>query len=347
MYRARITLVALATLALSLPAMADTIVMANGDRASGTIVGVAGGRVVFDTTHFGTMDVALADVAQLTTDAPVVINAGDQRLVGRLQSDADSETGLRVVGDDGAYAGLSMAQVSSIALANDTSAADGDGTWASTADLAVNVATGNSETQTIAVRTNTLYANGPYEHQLAIAYDRAENENPDTEESEVTQDQLDVGYDFRWFFRDAWYASANLGYFSDRIKDIDQRITAGAGLGHRFWDNSLGALSAEVGVSQVFESLDGESESNPALRWALQYNRWIQPERYELFHNHELLKILDSARGEVINASTGLRMHFNESLNASIRADVIHETKPLPGREKTDVVYALGVGVSF
>ena len=339
----RIGLAAAASLLMAWTAAADTIVMTNGDRASGTIVGVAGGRVVFDTTHFGTMDVALADVAELSTDTPVVINAGDQRLVGRLQADG----GLQVVGDNGTTTGLSMADVSSVALVNDTSAADGDGNWSSTADLAVNVATGNSETQTVAVRTNTLYATGPYEHQLTIAYDRAEVEDPDTEESEVTQDQFDIGYDFRWFFRDAWYASANLGYFSDRIKDIDQRITAGAGVGHRFWDNSLGALSAELGISQVFETLDGENESNPAVRWALNYNRWLQPERYELFHNHELLTILDSARGEVINASTGLRLHFSESLNASIRADVIHETKPLPGREKTDVVYALGVGVSF
>lgn len=317
---------------------ADTIVMNNGDTASGTIVAVAGGRVAFATELFGTLDVALEDVASLTTDAPVNVKVGGDNVTGQLASNGG---GVQIVGANGSVTDVAMSDIASLSVTSDHSPADGDGTWVSTADLSVVITNGNSDTQSASVRTNSVYAHGPYEHQLTIAVDQEEAEE------ETTRDQYDVGYDFRYFFRDAWYAAANVGYFSDKIKEVDRRVTVGAGIGHRVWENSLGALSIELGASQVFESLSGESDSNPAARWALQYNRWLQPERIELFHNHDLLKIIGSDRGEVLTSSTGLRLHISDTWNANIRTDVQHETKPQPGNGKTDVTYAIGVGVTF
>ncbi|MCR9278358.1 MAG: DUF481 domain-containing protein [Pseudomonadaceae bacterium] len=317
---------------------ADTIVMTNGDRASGTVVAVAGGRVAFATELFGTLDVALDDVASLTTDAPVNVKVGGDNVTGQL---ASTGSAVEIVDANGARTDIALSDIASISVPNDTSAAAADSSWVSTADLSIVITNGNSDTQSASVRTNSVYAHGPYEHQLTIAVDQEEAEE------ETTRDQYDIGYDFRYFFRDAWYAAANVGYFSDKIKEVDRRVTVGAAIGHRVWDNSLGALSLELGASQVFESLDGESDSNPAARWALQYNRWLQPERFELFHNHELLKIIGSDRGEVLTSSTGLRMHISDTWNANIRTDVQHETKPQPGNGKTDVTYAIGVGITF
>ncbi len=317
---------------------ADTIVMNNGDSATGNLVAVAGGRVAFATELFGTLDVAVEDVASLTTDAAVNVKVGGSSMTGQLASNG---SGVQLVSASGTSTDIAMSDIANLSVANDHSAADGDATWVSTADLAIVITNGNSDTQSASVRTNSVYAHGPYEHQLTIAVDQEEAEE------ETTRDQYDVGYDFRYFFRDAWYAAANVGYFSDKIKDVDRRVTVGAGIGHRVWDNSLGALSVELGASQVFESLDGESDSNPAARWALQYNRWLQPERIELFHNHDLLKIIGSGRGEILTSSTGLRLHISDTWNANLRTDVQHETKPQPGNGKTDVTYAIGVGMTF
>ena len=67
----------------------------------------------------------------------------------------------------------------------------------------------------------------------------------------------------------------------------------------------------------------------------------------EFFHKHSILFIPDSDRGEVIESSTGVRMAINSRLDTSFRVDVDHETEPVDGRDKTDVTYAMGIGIKF
>ena len=71
----------------------------------------------------------------------------------------------------------------------------------------------------------------------------------------TTKDQVDVDYNLRWKYGEAWYAVANLEFFQDPIKDIDQRATTGAGVGHTFWESERGALRTDAGISQVFEQI--------------------------------------------------------------------------------------------
>ena len=102
---------------------------------------------------------------------------------------------------------------------------------------------------------------------------------------------------------------------------------------------------AAANPNVVVEELDGMSEENPALRWALKYNRHLWSKRLEVFHDHSLLVIPD--RGEVIGSSTGLRLRVNHRIDTNLRVDVRHETEPPVDNEKTDVTYSVGVGVKF
>ena len=162
-----------------------------------------------------------------------------------------------------------------------------------------------------------------------------------------TKDLVDLDYGYKRFISEKWFASGNAEYFQDKIKDIDQRITLGAGMGYQFWDNSLGSFSTDLGVSMVREELVDDDETNPAIRWGLDYRRLLMGERLEVFHKQAVLFIPDSDRGEVLSGSTGARYALNEWLNATARVDVIHETEPQPGNSKTDVTYSVGIGVKF
>ena len=77
-------------------------------------------------------------------------------------------------------------------------------------------------------------------------------------------------------------------------------------------------------------------ESNPALRWGVDFNRWVVPERIEVFHSHQLLGVLDSDRGVFWDSGTGVRLYLAKRWNMSVRLDAQHETRPAPGRRKTD-----------
>ena len=107
----------------------------------------------------------------------------------------------------------------------------------------------------------------------------------------------------------------------------------------------------------MFEEIGGDaadmpggskgSDNNPALRWGLQFNRWLVADRLEVFHNNRLLHILASEPNSVWDSDTGIRFHLNSRWLAALRVDLQHETAPAAGRRKTDSSYALAVGVKL
>ena len=71
----------------STAALADVIELNNGDRITGTVDSVAGGKIVIDTEYAGRVTVSVDAVASLATeqDFQVRLNVG-RRLDGKLGS---------------------------------------------------------------------------------------------------------------------------------------------------------------------------------------------------------------------------------------------------------------------
>ena len=303
------SLAALAVL-ISLNAGADVVHFKNGDRLTGSRVDAEAGFVAIDVPDLGVLKIPDERVAR-------VVTAEDPGPPGEVP-DPGQTSGI---------GGLIDA-------------------WDVIVDLATTTATGNTETSDVNFVAGATRTGERFDHVLGAVWHRGEAEQI------LAKDQLDLNYDLRWKYEDSWYAVANFEYFRDPIKDIDRRYTAGAGLGHTFWTTPRGTLSTDGGVSQVFEQLASiaeasTSDSNPALRWSLSYQQWLAPERLELFHNNQLLHILASDRGTVWDSDTGLRLHVNSRWQAGVRLDLQHETTPAAGRGRTDVAYALSLGVKL
>lgn len=295
---------------ISLNAGADIVHFKNGDRLTGDRVEAEAGFVAIDVPDLGVLTIPDERIAR-------VVTAEDAGPPGEVPDPAETS----------GIGGLIDA-------------------WDVIVDLATTTATGNTETSDVNFVAGATRTGERFDHVLGATWHRGEAE------SILAKDQLDLNYDLRLKYTDSWYAVANFEYFRDPIKDIDRRYTAGAGLGHTFWTTPRGTLSTDGGVSQVFERLASvadasTSDSNPALRWSLSYQQWLAPERLELFHNNQLLHILTSDRGTVWDSDTGLRLHVNSRWQAGVRLDLQHETTPAAGRGRTDVAYALSLGVKL
>lgn len=310
----RAYLAALAIL-ISINAAADVVHFKNGDRLTGERVEAEAGFVAIDVPHLGVWKIPDA-------------------LVARVEPAEDAEPRTE----------RSAAAIPGVSALIDA--------WDVIADLAAITATGNTETSDLNFVASATRTGEHLDHVLGAAWHRGEAAAVAPAERILAKDQLDLNYDLRWKYQDSWYAVANFEYFRDPIKDIDRRYTAGAGFGHTFWTSTHGTLSTDGGVSQVFEKLASVSEastsdSNPALRWSLSYQHWLAPQRVELFHNNQLLHILASDRGTVWDSDTGLRLHVNSRWQAGVRLDLQHETTPAAGRGRTDVAYAVSLGVKL
>ena len=264
----------LLTLLLPTLAAADVLELANGDRLTGTVDSIEGGKVLLVTEYAGSVPVDLSVVTAIQTDAPLQVNVGGETVSGLFST----EEGQVRLGDRTVV----LADVGRASRDNLSGAALGQD-WSSRADLSLVLSSGNTDTRNLNTLVESVYKKDTVQHSFAVL---VSNEEAD---ETTTKDQLDVDYAYKRFMSEKWYVAGNAEYFRDELKDIDERITLGAGAGYQFWDNSLGALSMELGVSAVREDLDGEQEDNPAVRWALEYKRFLLAKRMELFHKNALL----------------------------------------------------------
>ena len=322
--RAAIAMVALLSAS---PAVADVVHFTNGDRLTGDLVDAAADLVAIDVPEVGIVTVPRARVERVEKTDAAHVQPGDPA--------AETTTGTMAAQRLG-------------------------GRWQARADLGVAVATGNTRAADLDF-VAAVERHGPrFDNVLGVAVHKARAQ-ADARRSDLgtttTKDHLDVDYSLRWKYGETWYAVANFEYFQDPIKDVDQRATTGAGVGHTFWETARGALRTDAGVSRVFEEVrpgplangggTNQSDNNPAVRWGLQFNRWLVAERLELFHNNQLLHIFDKEPSSVWDSDTGIRFHVNSRWLAALRVDVQHETAPSAGRRKTDSSYAVAVGVKL
>ncbi|MXY58897.1 MAG: DUF481 domain-containing protein [Gammaproteobacteria bacterium] len=315
-----------AVLAMSPAAVADVVHFTNGDRLTGTLVDGPADFVAIEVPQVGVVTVPRARVERVDEAPPQPDEA---------VRDATTST-------------------------TSTIPSDPSSRWQARADLGVAVATGNTRAADLNFVAGVERHGARFDNVLGVAVHKARAQ-ADARRSDLgtttTKDHLDVDYNLRWKYGETWYAVANFEYFRDPIKDIDQRATTGAGVGHTFWESERGSLRTDAGISRVFEEFrfglltaaegSKESDNNPALRWGLQFNRWLVVDRLELFHNNQLLHILDNEPSSVWDSDTGIRFHVNSRWLAALRVDLQHETAPSAGRRKTDSSYAVAVGVKL
>lgn len=133
--------------------------------------------------------------------------------------------------------------------------------WRGTASLGANTATGNSESSNIngAIRLGKTV--GRWEHLVfgtvfkgestivvTGEVDEATGIAPRTIVRGDTSDRLALGYQPKYFFSDRTFFFGILDWEQDEPANIDQRTRQIIGVGHRFFSDASGFLSAEVGV---------------------------------------------------------------------------------------------------
>lgn len=327
-------------LACAIPAMAlaDVVNLKNGDRLSGKVDSISGEHLVIVTEYAGNVAVDLAAIAGVETDGAFEMRLIDgSSISGTLVHDGETQ-GVAQAG--GVVTPIELERLS-VARENRLGLTSFAAEWTSRADLAAEVSRGNSDTDKFNTLIETQLKREHSSHKLSLLVSQ------ENAESDKTKDQVDANYGYKRYLTEQWYASGNAQYFQDPLKDIDSRITVGAGMGYQFWDDSLGALSSDLGVSYVMEEVAGSDENNPALRWGVDYNRWLFSKRLEFFHKQSVLALITSDPRQILQTSTGLRLAVNSSIDTSVRLDVNYETDPPDGAQKTDTTLNFGVGLKF
>ena len=320
-------------------AMADEIVLANGDRLTGKIVRKESDTLVFSTAYAGNLNIRWADIRRITAEAPMALYFADgSKLTGTLRSEED---GSVLVGSGETPASAPI-PIEKLRFINPSALISGEGAKVSGhINAGLSSTSGNTQANKFFLDTEGVVRTRDNRYTLGARGAHTRDHGAETESSWLAYAKAD-----RFFAGSKkWYGYANGDFENDRFKDIRLRSTLGLGSGYQFFESERTNLSLEGGLTYVrTDFMVGEDDAYPAGRWALKFDHLLFATGMRLFHGHEAYVGLDNANKMFVRSQTGLRVPLLKSLNATAQYNVDWENTPTAGRVRTDKALLLTLG---
>lgn len=329
---ARVLCMTAATMSLN-SAVADVLVLKNGDRITGTIKQIWDDEVAIEPEYSDEFNVDLEVVDYIESERDFELEFFDGReVVAKFPGAGDNNQQLISVGE----------QSEPIALTDilelDEPAKDFD--WESHIDFSATVKSGNTDSTSTQLRADTEIEIPDHRHYVVYTSYR------DELDSVTTQDRNLVKYSYNWLFNDPWFFAANASYERDPIIELDSRVIVSAGLGRDIFNTPSRFLSVQLGVGAQSEKLGGVRDENSVAVWSLRYQQDIITD-LELFHNHSIVENLAGRDNTSYKTSTGLRYEITDLLYANLTLNYDYETDPVDLAENEDIALLVGVGAEF
>ncbi|KPK04198.1 MAG: hypothetical protein AMJ64_14200 [Betaproteobacteria bacterium SG8_39] len=312
---------------------ADVLLMQNGDRITGKISKIWDGEVYIEPPYADEIKVKLDKVKTIDARRDFEFEMGqEKKFVGQLGVDAQ---GNQVLVRNGEETPLELSKVEELAEPQTPFE------WEARTDVNADSSSGNSDTTNALVQAYGMVRFGDHRHEGKLAY------NYQKTEGTVGRNQFDLGYDYNWLFGEHWYFAAAAGYSRDPVRDLDRRVTLGAGLGYQFYDDARRSLKTSVGPALVHEEVAGETSESGAAFWKLDFRHRFYRDKFEYFYRHGYLVYTGGDKNRVFDASTGLRMDIVDDFYTNLQLDFHNESKPALGRKDTDTKVILGIGLKL
>lgn len=322
-------------LALALPgaALADKLVMKNGDVITGDISLIDDDEVTIEPPYTDEFSVDLADVSSIETDEEFdVVLVDGREAPARFAGGADGQQTLIV--EDKSYQ-ISLDQIDM---------AEEPEPWYdrdSHVDLNATVRDGNTDSSNVLFFADTRLRLGDHRHVGELTFARDEVDGVDTKKQDLFH------YEYNWLFNDPWYLGATATYERDPIKDLDHRYTLGALVGRDIFDDNVKFLTVSLGAGWSEEELGGVTDSGGVGLWALNYTHDLRDGDLEFFHNHTLNYQFYGENNAIFKSNTGFRFDVWEDIYANFSVRYDYETEPAPDTRSYDTTVAIGIGAAF
>lgn len=310
---------------------ADQVLLDNGDRVTGTVKGLAGGKLTIETAYAGTIEIDVAHVASLQADGEMtVVLEDDTRLYGRVSGDARALT----VAETGQT--VEMAKVSTVEPGRVTGR---EWRFSGRAALGASSSSGNSDSQNLNFDAEGVARQGRHRYTLGGRGNYASSDGAETDNNTIVYGQYDR------FFSKKWYVTANTSFENNRFADIDLRFTGGAGLGYQWLDTARTKLALEGGLSYVYTNyLTQATEQFPAARLVSRFDYWLWQDVVQFFNYNQFYLGLDDYDNSFLRSQTGFRLPLIDQFMATAQLNLDWNGNPPPGTVKTDTTVILSLG---
>lgn len=330
------TLLCVSLSIFALPSLGDTVWLKNGDRLTGQISVLDGGKLLIETEYGGSIPVKWSQVATLESDRQLLIKQDD--VTGEIAKSLQAaDDGTVVLNNGGAPRTVKLASISQMIRPKPLVQ---DLTWKGNVDVALDYKRAETDTDDYDISFNNSARHGLWRHNASASYNREYRNDL------VSTNNWEAEYALDRFIDEHWFWQGRLEYKRDKIEDVRRQRTLGTGPGYQFWDNELGAFSlATLFNRSDYEFANGNKEDFYSLAMKWNYNRYLIGKTFELFSNGEIGKPLESVADYELDAEMGLRYKVTDwaSLNMKAEKDIVSGAES----ELDETRYSIGFGVGW
>lgn len=326
-----------AMLLVSHVALADQVLLKNGDVISGEIIKKETDKLVFKTNYAGELQIQWSEVNSLSSDEIHQVVLGDgTNLTGKLAAAADGEMTLLL---DQEALPVELRETKYINPRVDLT---GEGThWSGNVNLGGSIAEGNNSVRSVRFDGETIARTLHSRYTLGGIINRAHDRDSATQSNSRFYGKYD------YFFARHWYGYTNQTLENDRFRDLELRSVSGIGSGYQVFETPNLNLALEGGADYIRESFyAATTRSYPAVRWAIKYDQLFFSGTTRFFHEHEVLQGLEQNKQTLVYSKTGLRFPLLFNFNATSQLNLNWDSHPADGRKKEDaaLIFTLGYG---
>ncbi|HEX4796379.1 MAG TPA: DUF481 domain-containing protein [Humisphaera sp.] len=325
-------------LSLTGSALADQIVFKNGDRLTGKIVSMDGGKLVVKSAVAGAVTVDLKDVSTFSTDGPIEIHLNDGTVLKQPVA-VDKEGTISAGGADMKPETISLGAVKSINPPN--------GTWTGSVTVGGSFARGNTDSDSINASAHVVRRGENDRITADAGYFWSREHVPGVSGKHETENNWFISPKYDYFFQPKLYGYANARIERDLIAKLSLLFSPGVGVGYQWVEKPDFHFNTEGGLSWLYRdfSNDGTTES-AALRLAYHIDKKLN-DKVTVFHDLEYLPGLDSINNYFFDTDAGIRTTLTEKMFAEIKLDFKYNSIPAPGQQNSDTRFLVGVGWNF
>jgi len=319
---------------------ADQVEFKSGDRLTGTIKSVAGGKMIFDSAVAGPLTLKMDSIKTFSTDNPIeIVQTNGVSVVQKVVAGAE---GMVMVQPEAAKPAQTLA-LADIATVNPEKVK-----WVGSVVAGAVLARGNTESSTASVGAEATRRSDDTRIYLGAGYYFANQRDNNTGDDSTIADNWFLKGKYDYFFTKQFFGYANMKYEKDRIASLEMRLTPGAGLGYQWIERPDLNFFTEAGLTYVHEKYTDPDDTRDYMAARVAYHVDFAVNSYvKGFHNLEIIPNVEEYEAFLINTDVGIRADLTARLFLEGKAQLAYNSEPSDNREKKDLRYTLGIGWTF
>jgi len=305
---------ALLVFLMAAAARADEVTLKNGDKITGKVLALAGGKLKFETAHAGVVYIDWGQVATLKTDGPVKVKlVTGETVEGKIGAGQEGKILIESPG-----AGPLELPPDRVKAFNEPPVA-----WHGSVDLAARTSDGNTHSTSLLLALDASRATEVDKLQFKAVFRYGETRNVITERNGYGM----MKYDY--LFTERVYGFVVGELLSDKFKDLQLRSVVAAGVGYVF-----------------LKSPDGDDEAHMGARIGAHVRKTL-PLGFELVD--DLTCFPNFEDGADWQARNDLAVATALGQGWTLKAGMIteYDNDPPDGLRKYDDIYYVGLGFKF